>query len=107
MLFGHWIKTIARFANAFPLFFTMDNYRQTPNYKHRHFVVVVALVVGDVVVVVEIVIVVVVGIAVVIVNVDLDIDIENFCPLRSFHRCILLYLNDTRICPARAQSAGA
>ena len=57
----------------------MDNYRQTPNYKHRHFVVVVALVVGDVVVVVEIV--VVVGIAVVIVNVDLDIDIKHFCPL--------------------------
>ena len=81
MLCGHWIKTIARFANTSPLFFTMDNYRQTPNQKHRHFVVVVALVVGDVVVVVEIVIVVVVGIAVVIVNVDLDIDIKHFCPL--------------------------
>ena len=74
--------------------------------NHRHFVVDVVGV-SDVVVVVEIVIVVVVGIAVVIVNVDLDIDIENFCPLRSFHRCILLYLNDTRICPARAQSARA
>ena len=76
----------------------MDNYRQTQNHKHRHFVVV-----GDVVVELEIVIVV--GISVVIVNVDLNIDIENFCPLRSFHRCISLYLNDTRICPASAQSA--
>ena len=80
----------------------MDNYRQTQNHKHRHFVVVF-VVVGDVVVELEIVIVV--GISVVIVNVDLNIDIENFCPLRSFHRCISLYLNDTRICPARAHNA--